>query len=221
MNRDQLNKLYNRIIGRTYPQLLGEPYSIYRPNYDKTDNEPSVVASNVLTRVDPTNRKFSETPFSSPEYYSLFCNRTIIQTGDLLVFGDYNNPRIDRPVITYLHEGPIKECVGVRTAKKCHIANGRDQDTGAYNYVFKNVWYDFVDGGVTISKISNQQNSLRIPSQMCVLYTRSAKPINLRSIIIDIDPLTGNETGYYWIIKQVDLSGPLMILNLEENMGSY
>ena len=222
MNRVQLNKLYNHYIGKVFPNLMGEGnYSIYRPDYAALDNEPSLIASNLIMRVDPGASRYVESPFFGVQYYSIFYNRNIIQAGDLLVYGTYDSPRIDRPYITFLHLGPEKEAVGVRTSKKCHLSNGRNQTTGAFEYIAENVWYDFVEMGSPQGRINEgNSHSPRVPNQNIVIYSRSIE-LDLRTLVIDIDPQTGAETGLYWVVKQIDQSGQMIIFNVEQDLGSY
>lgn len=222
-NRDNLNYLYNRFMGSIYSDLMGEAADIYRPNYSILDNEASLVYSKLITRLDPASRKFAETAFIGPKYYSIFTNRNIIQPGDVIVAsGTYNAPRLDRPFVTYLHEGTMKEAVGIRTPQKCHIASGKNQDTGAFTYVAKNVWYDILDSGTTLGNINpGVPYSDRVPGQYIVFYNRTNLFLTPRMTVIDIDPTTGNETGYYWIIQQADRSGQLIVLSVVQNFSNY
>lgn len=221
-NRYQLNQLYNKYMGLVYADLLGQSYSIYRPNYNQLDNEPVLVAQNVILRTDPT-KSFIETAFGSPKHFSIFANRNLLQPGDLIVYGIYNRPVADRPYLTYAHEAPIKEAIAVRTAQKCHIVDGKiNQETGEFNYIAKNVWYDTLDSGHPLENINEGvRNSAKIPNQAVVMYTRSNLQLTPKVTIVDINPTTGQETGIYWTVKQIDKSGQLTVMNVEQSFSAY
>lgn len=222
-NYSQNKAIYDKYISKIYPYLMGEiNWSIYRPDYSSSDNEPSLVASNIITRVDPSSPQYAEPLFSGVNFYSVFTNRNLVRSGDLLVYGTYNSPQLDRPYITYAHDAPIKEAVGFRSSLKGHLTVGRvNQDTGEYNYLYKNIWYDILNKNRPASEINDgDRHSLKLPQQQLVIYTRPLS-IPLKSTIVEIDPSTGDETGVYWVVKQVDKSGALTILTVEYNLGAY
>lgn len=221
-NNQQINAIFNKYLGEVYPSLMGEAnaYSIYRPDYSVVDNDPTLIYSNVNVRLDMGAAKYAEPLFSNTSYFSIFTSRTL-ESGDLIVFGTYNTVRLDRPYVTFVHTGPEKETVGIRTSFKCHIANGKDQDTGAYNYVYQNVWYDTAQRENPAGRISPGSDlGSKVPQQELSLYTR-ANLKDTRLTVIDIDPSTGLETGIYYVVKQANTSGPVTTLIVDQNLGSY
>lgn len=215
-NSYQLNNLYNKHM-KEYGELMGDLYNIYTINYSAIDNQPILKYSGLRGRVDPTGPKYSEPTFAGLENYSLFFNRQLLETGDLIVYGTIDQINLERPYITVMHKGPIKEHVGFRSSRKCNIGISRNQDSGEYNTIYENVYYDILDVGYPTGTISNNtRNAAQVPISKLCIYRRDNIQ-DIRTMIIDIDPATGNETGEIFFVKEIDVSGTVMILTVQSN----
>lgn len=201
-------------------KLFGAKTDIYRPSYDSVDNDPSLVKPNIMIRVDTGAKKFVEPALSNVEVYSTFAPAVLVKVGDVLVRGPLDNPDPRFGISTILHWGEEKEMVALRTSLKCHISVSQDYE-GNYVDLFQNVYYDIVGSGYTQGQIGvpdlDRSAGTAVPLVRVAMFTRegmiSGDYVNLTLREIRHD---GTENGRRWIIKQIDRSGSVMVLLMEQ-----
>lgn len=221
---DSIFNYYMPLVGA----YAGKPYDVYRPVYGTANlTPPALVSTGIMYRVDPTTGKFAEPRIEGGMYYDIFGPTSNLISGDLLIrstavlnaSGVPNTPDIMYPPVTVISYDLLKSTVGIRTARI-----GRIQDSVAdpNGVIYTPVYFDWLGQGFPGSQINkNLAESLKIPSQRAVIYTRT-NVTRLRSHLIETDlgVLIPQEDGTFipyersWIIDEIDQSGPLMMLTL-------
>jgi hypothetical protein len=206
---------YNKMVG----DISGDLFNVYRPNYTIQDNLPSQILTNVRYRMDPTgSERFVEPQFSNVEYYDIFGNRRIVQSGDIFFKGSsLSSPSLTVPAVTLLHINPVKAVVGMRTSKRCHIVVNKKSD-GSYTYIYENVFFDFIQEGFVSGTINNglmNSSSQDRPAQTAVMYFREGL-VDEGLQLIETDN-SGVPNGDKWLIQSVTNSGPVCVLKLVAN----
>jgi hypothetical protein len=194
---------YNKLLG----ELGGDTWNIYRPNYSAVDNAPVLIHSNKKFRADPVGYRFSEPVFNGVENYDVFGDRSLVQTGDLLIKPVSDNMT---PPLTILHYMPIKAMIGFRSSKKGMITESRGDD-GSYDIVYNNIYFDLLGKGYPSGRISQAPDSEAQPTQHAVMYKRdNIDKLYMQLIEFDSSGLEFRK----WLIEEIDFSGNLMVLTL-------
>jgi hypothetical protein len=210
--------IYERGMQR-FGELLGDVYNILRPDYTIADNTPETIAYNVAYRCDPSTPVYAEPKFTNVDFFSIFGDRDILQSGDMF---EKATPDGMSSIITMSHFGPIKEMVGFRTTRIGKLCDTLDE------IIYSPVYFDFLGTGYLATTLNRKiEDSTRIPSTRAIIYKRE-NIFRLRTQLIETDSSVmitnadGDIVPYQrkWLIEEIDQSGNLMILNLSNNLSA-
>lgn len=194
-------------------ELAGQTCEIYRPSYSTVANTETLVASTKI-KVEVSQARLSQSPYTSVTYYTIFGNRSLFQAGDIIVPTESGSTT---PPVTVVSYSPIEECMGVAMSRVGKIAYTSGSISSSNMYT--NVRFDWVGPGFPLSPGLDYLNDiLTVPSKKAVLYTRTnlqaqnntAEMSGLR--LIESDGI--NEIR--WIIRVVDVVNNLTILTLSQ-----
>lgn len=208
-------------------QMAGRPYDIWRPDYSQSDNTPVLVQSGLMYRVDPTTGRFAEPRFEGVMFYDVFGPTNVLRSGDLLIrtsavvnaSGVPNTPDAMYPIVTCVSYDLLKSTVFIRTG---HIGRLQESKADPDSITYSPVYFEWLGAGFPGSQLNrNLAESLKIPSQRAVIYSR-VNVTRLRTHLVEIDSEVQvlQDDGSYlpyertWIIDEIDQTGPLMILTL-------
>lgn len=191
--------------------MFGQPCAIQRPDYTQIDGTPATIVPSIRIKVEPTNAKLTQARFLNADYYAVFGNRALFQPGDLIV---PLGPMSNTPPVTIVSYSPNEECTGIRSQRVGSIYQNMD-----YPAVYTSVRFDFVGEGFPGSSLEqNLSGALSIPTKKAVLWARpNLRPEDNTSDIVGMRLVEEDGSNpIAWIIKQIDLIGPLAFLTLEE-----
>lgn len=223
MSFDKVFNAFMPLVGA----YAGSPYDIYRPDYTQINNTPQLVQAGVKFRLDPTTGRFAEPRYEGVMCYDIFGPTANLKSGDLLVrstavldaSGVPQTPDTMYPVATVMAFDTLKSTYGIRTAR---IGMIRDSAADPNSIIYNPVYFDWLGQGFPGSQLNrNLAESLKIPSQRCVLYNRP-NVTRLRSHLVETDlgVVIQQDDGTFapyqrtWIIDEIDSTGPLMVLTL-------
>jgi hypothetical protein len=172
-------------------------WTIGRPNYNQVDNTPTIIATNRLFFVEPTNDKVAIDKSRDGELYIVVGDVTSYQAGDLLYLPNSN----DIPNVTIISNPFEQEQLAVKANKLGSIMDGGQP-------IYTNIYFDFL---ITSSAGGNNDpeitTSLNKPSRKVIMY--------LRPGIVEGMNFTDDQ-GNIWQISLVDYRFNTVILTLEE-----
>lgn len=217
INFSALNSLFNA-KNKQIGELSGELFDIYRPNYSAQDNIPALVHTQVRYRRGLVKAKsFAEPYIPNNSLYDIFGNRSLLQPGDMLVRGNLTAPELTFPAVTISHLHDQRALEGFRTARRCHIVNSYNADDNTYDYVHKNVYFDMLGTSFPHGQLVDNyaKSGESIPSQKAILFNRPA--IDKEGMQLIETDYSGVPNGNKWIVEQIDIFGPFMVLSLDAN----
>lgn len=214
LNFNSLNNMFNQYY-KTVGELSGELFDIYRPDYITQDNTPILRYSGLRYKMGVSKAKPSAKPLVlDANLYDIFGDRSLLQSGDMIVKGSLSNPELVYPAVTISHIYAMEHIEGFRSGNLCHIVNTQDEDNSTFDYVYQNVYYDvlgakYASGELTANYAKNGQ---LIPEIRAMIYTRTG--LNEGQQLIETDA-SGTPTGNKWYIVQITPFGPYTILQLK------
>lgn len=201
---DTFNSLYLKWQQRA-GEWGGQLMTLKRPDYTVQDQEPATTHTGIRMKVERTGPNFAISGYVGIEYYAIFGNRDLFQTGDMIFSSS------STPPVTILNLSPIEECVGFKTERKGKIMNGEE-------LLYDNVYFDFIGVGYPGSELDREMRaSLDIPSVKVVLHARElvTSTRNAEGLML---VQTDGIPGLRWRIRQIDQSGDLYVLHLKEDL---
>lgn len=203
-----------------YGVYSGDTFDIFRPNYNIVDNTPSLIASGITYRMDPSSPVNAEPKLKDIDWYELFGKRDILKSGDIFIKTEDDGGMT--PPVTFLHYTASKAVMGFRTARICNITNEIN------NVIYKNVYFDYLGLSFPGSDINKRlESSLRIPNTRIVMFKRdnlfrlSTQIVEVDStVLINKDGGTPTQFQRVWLVEQIEYTGNLMILTLRQNVDN-
>lgn len=207
-----LNKIFLKYEKRI-AMLSGQRCNIYRPNYSAIDNAlGSPIYSNVKVKMEVTSPRFAMWSFTNNILYTIFCDRKLIQPGDVIVPIEGHST----PPVTVLNMSPLEECVGFSSAREARIS----LTVLTADDIYRHVRFEFVPSTAFPGSGLREamENQFLVPSKKVVLFSRD----NLKSSEVDWEVQgvrfieTDGETETRYIIKLVESIGNLVQLTLSQ-----
>lgn len=201
---NQYENSFNYYKGK-FGKLWGQPVAIYTVDYTAQDQEPVLLYSQKMYKVEVKGPSLVQNPLPNAAYYCVHGAYNNVNTGYILVplRSDSNTPRV-----TMISKSPFEEMTAFRTSRKCQILNGE-------TVVYDNCYFDFA----TTVNYPNSPLHKTIwasegrPTSQIVMYKR-----NLRTSSQDIEGLLIKEIdvtpNVYWKIEQVTDVGYMMELTV-------